>query len=249
MRRILLLKFQLGLFDDPYVDEEEAVRVVGAPDFRAAGHRAQAEAVTMLKNLETLPLAANLRLYVEGVAHEVAASYGTVVSGPADADVAIVRLQAPFEARNTYFLEDVTHQGSLDFTPADVDHIAALADQIPVILDVHLDRPAILTPLVTALVVDFGASDAALLDVLTGRIKPRGRLPVELPRSMEAVTSSTPDVPSDTSAPCTPTVPGCRCERLRRARSSRGRGQYAWPANSRLVFTANHRVGVRGFAY
>ena len=41
--RILLVKFQLGLFDDPYVDEGAAERIVGAPEFRAAGHRAQAE--------------------------------------------------------------------------------------------------------------------------------------------------------------------------------------------------------------
>ncbi len=49
-RRILLVKFQLGLFDDPYVDEDEAERVVGAAAFAEAGHRAQAEAVTVLRN-------------------------------------------------------------------------------------------------------------------------------------------------------------------------------------------------------
>jgi beta-glucosidase len=207
VRRILLVKFQLGLFDDPYLDEEAAERIVGAGEFRAAGHRAQAEAVTVLKNDAVLPLALGRRMYVEGIDPTVAGEYGTVVADPAAADLAIVRLQAPFEPRNHYFLEAVFHQGSLDFRSEVIEHIAKLAAQVPVLLDVYLDRPAVLTPLevaVIALTASFGASDHALLDALTGRITPRGRLPFELPRSMDAVRGSRPDVPSDTTDPLYP---------------------------------------------
>ena len=207
VRRLLLVKFQLGLFDDPYVDEDAAGQVVGAAAFRAAGHRAQAEAVTVLRNDGVLPLAAGRRVYVEGVDPATAAGLGTVVGDPADADVAVVRLAAPYEARDTYFLEAMTHQGSLDFPAEVVDRITTLAARVPVVLDVYLDRPAVLTPfdgVVQALVVDFGASDAAVLDALTGRIPPRGRLPIELPRSMAAVEASRPDVPSDTVDPLYP---------------------------------------------
>jgi beta-glucosidase len=207
VRRVLLVKFSLGLFDDPYVDEEEAERVVGAVEFQAVGHRAQAEAVTVLRNDGVLPLPAGCRVYVEGVDPEAAAGLGTVVNDPAEADVAVVRLTAPFEARDTYFLEAMTHQGSLDFPAEVVDRITALAAQVPLVLDVYLDRTAVLTPfdgVVQAMVADFGASDAALLDALTGRIPTRGRLPFELPRSMAAVEASRPDVPSDTADPLYP---------------------------------------------
>jgi beta-glucosidase len=206
VRRILLVKFSLGLFDDPYVDEDDAERLVGASAAREAGHRAQAQAVTVLRNDDVLPLAGG-RLYLEGVDADVAAGYGEVVADPTRADVAVVRLQAPFEPRSQYFLEAFFHQGSLDF-PADVvERIEKLAAQVPVVLDVALDRPAVLTPLdgvVAALTASFGASDAALLDGLTGRIPPRGRLPFELPRSMDAVRASRPDVPSDTEDPLYP---------------------------------------------
>jgi beta-glucosidase len=206
VRRLLLVKFQLGLFDDPYVDEDDAERLVGSAASREAGHRAQAQAVTVLRNDGLLPLTRR-RLFVDGVDAEVAARYGEVVTDPAQADVAVVRLQAPFEPRNEYFLEAFFHQGSLDF-PADVvERIEKLAAQVPVVLDVALDRPAILTPLdgvVAGLSASFGASDAALLDALTGRIPPRGRLPFELPRSMDAVRASRPDVPSDTADPLYP---------------------------------------------
>jgi beta-glucosidase len=207
VRRVLLAKFQLGLFDDPYVDEDAAGRIVGAAEFRTAGHRAQAEAVTVLRNDGVLPLATGRRVYVEGIEPAAAAGLGTVVTDPADADVAVVRLQAPFEPRDEYFLEAMTHQGSLDFPVEVVDRVTALAARVPVVLDVYLDRPAVLTPfdgVVQAMVVDFGASDAALLDALTGRIAPRGRLPFELPRSMDAVRASRPDVPSDTADPLHP---------------------------------------------
>jgi len=206
VRRILLVKFRLGLFDDPYVDEDIAERVVGHATARDAGHRAQAHAVTVLRNDGVLPLAGP-RLYVDGVDADVAAGYGEVVTDPAQADVAVVRLPAPFEPRSEYFLEAFFHQGSLDFPAEVVERIGKLAAQVPVVLDVTLDRPAILTPfdgVVAGLVVDFGASDAALLEALTGRIRPRGRLPFELPRSMAAVEASRPDVPSDTEDPLYP---------------------------------------------
>src|SRR3546814_9107747 len=49
-RRLLELKFRLGLFDHPFVDEGAAEDIVGRPEHRAAGIRAQAEAVTILRD-------------------------------------------------------------------------------------------------------------------------------------------------------------------------------------------------------
>ncbi|MET0780252.1 MAG: hypothetical protein ABWZ16_01865 [Microbacterium sp.] len=121
-RRILLVKFQLGLFDNPYVDAEVAESVVGTAEYRREGHIAQARAITVLKNEGVLPLAQGTRLYCEGMDLDVVAKYGAVVArSPEDADVAIVRLATPFEARDTYFLEAGTHQGSLELS-AEVVH-------------------------------------------------------------------------------------------------------------------------------
>ena len=41
-RRILAVKFRLGLFDNPYVDEDLAAETVGRQDFRDEGYAAQA---------------------------------------------------------------------------------------------------------------------------------------------------------------------------------------------------------------
>ena len=47
---MLLWKLQLGLFDDPYVDPDEAGRVVGCDDHRKLALQAAREAITLLKN-------------------------------------------------------------------------------------------------------------------------------------------------------------------------------------------------------
>src|SRR5271157_5914766 len=47
---MLLWKFRLGLFDDPYVDPDEAERVVGCDDHRKLALQAAREAITLLKN-------------------------------------------------------------------------------------------------------------------------------------------------------------------------------------------------------
>ncbi|GAA1055010.1 beta-glucosidase [Agromyces luteolus] len=209
-RRILREKFVLGLFDDRrYVDVVRATQVVGAPEFVAAGEQAQRLSVTVLTNTvradgaRTLPLARGLRVYVEGVDASVAAEYGTVVETPAEADVAILRIQAPFEQRATMF-ENFFHAGSLDFPEEFVAHVREVAAAVPTVVDVFLDRPAILTPFagdVAALVANYGANPRAVLDVLFGEATPKGRLPFDLPRSMAAVEANRPDVPFDTADP------------------------------------------------
>ncbi|WP_109775677.1 glycoside hydrolase family 3 N-terminal domain-containing protein [Quadrisphaera granulorum] len=219
-RRLLLVKFRLGLFDNPYVDEDAAEAVVGCAEHRALGFEAQAASVTVLQNdaptgqpdgRPLLPLpqdGAGLRVYAEGVRPEALAEWGAAVAtAPEDADVAVVRIGAPFEPRSDLFLEAWFHQGSLEFPPGLVHRLRRVADHCPLVVVVGLDRPGILTPFTefaAAIVAEYGSSDAAVLAALTGRIAPRGKLPVEIPRSMDAVRASREDVPSDTADPVFP---------------------------------------------
>lgn len=48
--RILISKFRLGLFDDPYVDADKADEIVGSPQKRAVAYKAAQEAMVLLKN-------------------------------------------------------------------------------------------------------------------------------------------------------------------------------------------------------
>jgi beta-glucosidase len=212
VRRLLRDKFRLGLFDNPYVDPDAAERMVGSADFRAAGEQAQRRSIVLLKNGNgpagpTLPLAGRPRIYVENIDPAVATTYGEVVQTPGDADLAILRLKAPYEQREGNFLERLFHAGDLDFKEPEKSRILGILAQVPTVVDIYLDRAAVIPELAAgaaALLADFGASDAAVLDVIFGRSAPSGRLPFELPSSMDAVRRQKPDVPYDSANPLFP---------------------------------------------
>jgi len=202
-RRLLREKFELGLFEDPYVDVDAADAIVGSAPFRAAGEAAQRASIAVLSNDGALPLRRGVKLYVEGIAPEAAARFGEVVATPEEADAAILRLQAPYEQRASMF-ENFFHAGSLEFPEDVIARVREVAAVVPTVVDVFLDRPAILGPVVeaaNAVTANWGANADALLDVLTGAAPATGRLPFDVPSSMAAVEASRPDVPFDTADP------------------------------------------------
>ncbi|MBB5133362.1 beta-glucosidase [Thermocatellispora tengchongensis] len=205
--RVLSVLFRLGLFENPYVDEERAVATVGRADFAAAGAAAQRRSMTLLRDdAGILPLASGIRLYVEGVDPQVAARYATVAARPQDADAALVRIAAPYEPRER-LPEALFHQGRLDLPEPEREHLCALAAALPTVIDVFVERPPVIPELAesgAALLADFGADDAAVLDVVFGHARPEGRLPVELPRSMAAVEAHPEDLPGGTPDPVFP---------------------------------------------
>lgn len=202
--RILLQKFRQGLFEAPYADPEFAERTVGNATFKAAARRAQHRSVVLLQNRDgILPLGirggSGTKVYGYGLSAAALTAYGmTAVADPAQADLAVLLLQTPRSGE---------HRADLDYKEANADYQAVLAVHtagIPSVAAVQLDRPAILTNIrdkVTGLVAHFGLSEEALLDVLTGRARPEGRLPFDLPSTPESVLAQRPDLPYDLRRP------------------------------------------------
>jgi beta-glucosidase len=173
VRRLLREKFVLGLFDRRFLDIDHAVATIGRADFVAEGEVAQRAAMVWLTAAD---------------------------SGPA---ALLIRLNAPYEPRPGGF-ESFFHAGSLEFPAAQRDRIVAICKKVPTIIVLFLDRPAIVPEIAhaaAALLVEFGAQDDAVVDVLLGRAQARGRLPFDLPSSTRAVTESRSDVPYDTADP------------------------------------------------
>ena len=211
VRRLLRDKFRLGLFDNPFVDPDTAAQVVGNTAFQAKGDLAQRKSIVLLKNGgaedgRILPLQGKPKIYIEGINLEVASRYGQVVVSPVEAELAIIRLGCPFEPRQG-FLEAFFHAGDLDFKSPEKERILALLEKIPTVVDIHLDRPAVIPEIVeksAGLLANFGASDTAILDVIFGKFKPGGKLPFEIPSSMEAVKRQKEDLPYDSENPVFP---------------------------------------------
>lgn len=205
VRRLLREKFRLGLFENPFVDEEQAIAVVGRDDFVAAGLDAQSDSLTLLTNADgMLPLRRGITAYVEGVAPEVLDGYATVVATPEEADVAILRVKAPYNAPDRGGFSTMFHSGSLEFPAEEHARLTAISEAVPTVIDIYLDRPAVLGGLeesARAVLADYGASDKAVLRVLFGERGPQGSLPFDLPRSDAAVIASRTDVAFDTENP------------------------------------------------
>ncbi len=185
--------------------------VVGDPRSIQAGVAAQERAMVPLENKLGQPLVkAGAKVWLFQVDAAVAKAHGfTVVDSSDQADVAIIRAATPFENLHPgYFFGQRQHEGRLKFQPGDAAYDALLkCGATPVVMSVYMDRPAILTEIkdkVAALYADFGINDGALLDVLSGKAQADGRLPFELPSSVQAVAAQKSDVPHDSSHPLYP---------------------------------------------
>jgi beta-glucosidase len=96
---------------------------------------------------------------------------------------------------------------TVQVSPEARDRILAIARRVPTIVDVYLDRPAVMPEIAAgsaAVPADFGAGDRALLDVVFGAHRSLGTLPFELPSSMDAVRAQLPDLRNDSAAPLSP---------------------------------------------
>lgn len=209
VRRLLKQKFELGLFDAPFVDETKVSEILGSPVSAALGHASQERAMTLLKNEDDfLPIKGQPKIYVENIDKEVAARYAQVVSTPQEADFAILRLDTPWvpvETKNPFAAN--FHHGDLDFKGEKLAEILKLLKTVPTIVTIYIDRPAVIPEIsdaAEALIAEYGADDAAVLNVIFGKARPEGRLPLELPSSMEAVRNQKEDLPYDSEDPLYP---------------------------------------------
>ena len=236
VRRILRVRFALGIFENPYANPEEAARVARSPEHQAKADLAQRRSIVLLKNANSvLPLRPGARMHVEGIDPAVAARYGFVsTAGPEGADVCLVRLtvggppagaarggRGPDAGRGSAaggsLAQDIQRAGAgalmrnADGRPIDLSVPAAQLERLrvlmrtkPTVVAIHFDRPYVVPEIAresAALLATFGASDAALLDVLSGAFAPSGKLPFELPSSMDAVRAQKEDVPFDSKQP------------------------------------------------
>jgi len=228
-RRILRIYFALGLFENPYVNPDEAERTVRKKEFQDKADLAQRKSIVLLKNDKSiLPLKKGIRMYVEGLDASVAAQYGYVsTNNPDDADVCIVRV-SPTGGGGPGGRGQVGGRGGagggragggfagggrpgsggqpvdLTIPAARLTPVRALMQKKPTIIVMQFDSPYVIPELTNesaALLATFGVSDDALFDVLMGKFNPTGKLPFELPSSMDAVREQLEDLPHDSKAP------------------------------------------------
>ena len=114
--RLLKNIFRCGLFENPYLDPEESVKVAGCEEFCRAGYEAQLKSVVMIKNTGVLPQRERRKVYIpmrhigpmksffrwdmpaqdiDPVSTELVEKYYDRVGSPQEADFAIVFIESP----------------------------------------------------------------------------------------------------------------------------------------------------------
>ena len=207
VRRILRDKFQLGLFDNPFVNADN-LSLVGHQTFIVKGKESQRKSLVLLKNDDTiLPLKKGIKVFVQGFDKEVASQFSEVVSKPQDADIVLLRVNTPYSPRSDYFLERFFRQGRLDIPDDEKRELLELINKKPTITVLNLQRPAVIPDINAnskALIADFDSEDDAILGLIFGEFSPSGKLPFELPSSAQAVIDQKEDLPYDSKNPLYP---------------------------------------------
>ena len=209
-RRILKNKFELGLFDDPFVDIESVDKLINTQTTQKLALDAQRKSVVMLKNSNLLPLTEETKIYVDGM--EFKDSDINKVNTIEEADVILMYLHTVFNGNQEpgtdrlfdRFLSNLFPNTDLRFNNQVIKRASEYSQVKPLILVVDLNRPAILSELndlSDALIGTFGVNDEVIHEIINGKTNPSGKLPFELPSSMSEVEEQFEDVPDDTANP------------------------------------------------
>ena len=217
VRKILINKFELGLFDNPFVDEGCVKDRVGTEEYIRKGLTAQKKSVVLLKNeisddKEVLPLKKNIKIFADGFDRKLFKKYCEVTNNPEDADYIIIQLRTVFNGNQPSgidrpidnFLSTIFPNNDLNYNDKILNKLKRYSLISKLIIVVDLNRPAILTEiekLSHGLIGVFGVFDEIVLDVIFGNFNPIGKLPFDIPSSMKEVNEQLSDVPDDTRNP------------------------------------------------
>jgi beta-glucosidase len=217
VKLLLEEKFKLGLFENPYVDEDSAENIAGSVDFKEKADLALRKSIVLLRNnLNALPLKSKTKVYFESHQHkngqsdagagEVFSAAGdghdvTFVKSPEEADVILLWMwPTGIPLLNS---KESPLSLSLSENAVNVKYINSLIAAKPTILVINYTNPWVIDEIykgkttnnAVAVLATFGTTADAVLDVVTGKFKPVGKMPFSTPVSNAAVKSQKEDVP------------------------------------------------------
>jgi beta-glucosidase len=217
---LLIEKFELGLFENPYVDEEAAVKLVGNNAFQEKANVAFRKSIVLLRNARlpgqktnTLPLKPKTKIYFESYFQKKGASASNIylatdnkydiefVKTPEEADEIILWITSG--SKSLFDADGTPLYLSLSKNAVDVNYINNLTVKKPTILVINYTNPWVIDEIyndknkgnIKAVLATFGTTTEAVLDVVTGKFNPTGKMPFTTPISEEASQKQQSDVP------------------------------------------------------
>ncbi len=232
-RRILIAKFQLGIFENPYVDENAAAAILGSEAHKAAAKEAAARSLTMVKYENAQPLGEKVIIAGELADNARALNSGWTAKDPID--IGGTSILKAFQ--NRLGEENVTYYPTAGDVPADLagqtvilvigeksgthepawgtanlefpEEQAVLMQALDaaganVVAVVLMNRAYVMTnvaelcdSVLLAYRPGVTCGAEAVVGALYGETPITGRLPFQIPRSMDQVLAQREDLPKD----------------------------------------------------
>ncbi len=217
---LLMEKFELGLFENPYVDEEVAIKLVGNEAFQKKADIAFRKSIVLLRNASlpgqetnTLPLKPKTKIYFESYFQKKGAGASNVyqaadnrydiefVKTPEEADEIVLWITSG--SKSLFDADGSPLYLSLSKNAVDVDYVNKLTSKKPTILLINYTNPWVIDEIyndknngnIKAVLATFGTTVEAVLDVVTGKFNPSGKMPFTTPVSEDAAQKQQSDVP------------------------------------------------------
>ncbi len=213
VHRLLMEKFKLGLFENPYVDAEKANTETGKDEYQEKAALAMRKSIVLLRNADangkkSLPLAPKTKVYFEkhsNKSSQIIKQQNTpnnieLVDSPEKADVNLVWLvpspKSLFESDGSPLFVSLSKNG------IDTQHINKLVASTPTILVINYTNPWAIDEVynheksnIIGVLATFGTTNGALLDVVSGEFNPGGKMPFSTPVNEDAAQNQKADVP------------------------------------------------------
>jgi beta-glucosidase len=219
---LLLLKefFNLGLFENPYVDPDAAGKLVNNEKFKDRAALAMRKSIVLLRNeTNALPVPGKTRIYFESLKRNTGREDMQVplspdiytindnkytvefVNKPEAADILLLWIKPTGNALSGQ--QGAPISISLSKCGVDIDYINKLTGKKPAILAINYTNPWVIDEIyndktrknIVGVLATFGTTPDALLDIITGKFNPSGKMPFSTPVSNEAVENNKEDVP------------------------------------------------------
>ncbi len=207
--RLLKEKFDLGLFENPYIDVAKAEMTVGNAEFQKKADIALRKSIVLLRNdAKLLPLKQKMKVYFETYYDNGRSKNPTTVNKPNmpnvefvntkdEADVVLVWLIP--SAGGLFSSSGKAIELRLSKNKIDIAHINELIKAKPTIVVINYTSPWVIDEIDGAntktILATFGTTQEALVDVVSGAFSPTGKMPFTTPISEKAAAENKSDVP------------------------------------------------------
>lgn len=214
--RLLAEKFELGIFENPYVDVEFADSLVGNTQFQERANLALRKSIVLLRNDESLlPAKPKTKVYFEKYVVSRGSDNPHVVivpeenswdlefvDSPEQADLAVLWLIPG--SGGLFGSGGAEIHNELSNNNIDIDYVNQIKAQKPTTVAINFSNPWVISEIdngnMNTVLATFGTTTDAFLDVISGKFNPSGKMPFSIPSSTEAVENNLADVPGSAEA-------------------------------------------------